>query len=233
MDHKQRLLDRLAAIGQSLKNSGDGLALLGLGSVGVETARLDEYSDLDFFVIVKNGCKRRFIDNLDWLTSIQPVAYYFQNTVDGYKLLYDDGIYCEFAVFEREELSAIPFAGGQIIWQDDSFDASVCTPRNRSQPEAQPVEWMLGEALTNLYVGLCRYHRSEKLSAASFIQTYAIHQIINLAPHIYAEEASHKDRFDSERRFEQRFPAIAAHLSEFMQGYERGPESALAILAFL
>ena len=43
------LLARLNQIGDSLKLSEGGLALLALGSVGKELARLDEYSDLDFF----------------------------------------------------------------------------------------------------------------------------------------------------------------------------------------
>ena len=39
----QRLLQRLDAIGASLRRSSTALALLALGSVGVETERLDEY----------------------------------------------------------------------------------------------------------------------------------------------------------------------------------------------
>ncbi len=41
------------------------------------------------------------------------------------------------------------------------------------------------------------------------------------------------DVYSVERRFEQRFPGVAAHLPEFVQGYDRSPESALAILEFL
>ena len=42
-----------------------------------------------------------------------------------------------------------------------------------------------------------------------------------------------KDIFANERRFEQRFPGLTAELPRFVQGYERTPESALAILDFL
>ena len=41
----QSLLKRLDEIGQSLERSGHALALLGLGSVGLELDRLDSYSD--------------------------------------------------------------------------------------------------------------------------------------------------------------------------------------------
>jgi hypothetical protein len=231
--HTQRLLERLDAIGHALEKTGNALALLALGSVGTETARLDDYSDLDFFAIVRAGCKRQFIDNLDWLAAIHPVAYAFQNTVDGYKLLYEDYIFCEFAVFEPQELSGIPFGAGRLIWKAPDFDESVCVPRPRPPAEQHSVDWMLGEALTNLYVGLGRYRRGEKLSAAAFIQNYAVHQVLNLAALLETAQPGTEDQFDKPRRFEQRFPGIAARLPQFMQGYERSCESALAILAFL
>ena len=57
--HKQHLFDRLDAIAAALRDSGAALALLGLGSVGRETDRIDDYSDLDFFAIVQPGQKAR------------------------------------------------------------------------------------------------------------------------------------------------------------------------------
>jgi len=91
----------------------------------------------------------------------------------------------------------------------------------------------LGEALTNLYVGLGRYARGEKLSAARFIQQYAVDHILELAPSIAAESLAQKDPYSRERRFEQRFPGLARELPRFVQGYKRSRESALAILEFL
>ena len=66
------LLARLDDIGESLRRSGNALALIGLGSVGLERNRLDRYSDLDFFAIVEPGHKARYIDTLDWLESLTP-----------------------------------------------------------------------------------------------------------------------------------------------------------------
>ena len=42
-----------------------------------------------------------------------------------------------------------------------------------------------------------------------------------------------RDPFNVERRFEQRFPQVAAQLPALMQGYERNRESARAAIAFL
>ena len=104
----QSLLIRLNEIGRSLEQSDHALALIGLGSVGLELDRLDCYSDLDFFAIVEAGYKHTYLDSLQWLSGVHPIAYSFPNTEDGYKILFADGIFCEFAVFEPAELEHIP-----------------------------------------------------------------------------------------------------------------------------
>lgn len=233
MAKPEQLLKRLDEIGAALQRTGQALALLGLGSVGTETDRLDDYSDLDFFAIVKPGYKRRFIDQLDWLEAVHPVAFAFQNTDDGYKLLYADGIFCEYAVFEPDELARIPFASGRIVWREADFDPAFAVPAPAPTYSHHTTAWRLGEALTNLYVGLGRYHRGEKLSAARFIQQYAVDQVLKLSAEIESEQPAHIDQFNVERRYEQRFPQTAALLPQFVQGYDHSIESALALLAWL
>jgi hypothetical protein len=234
MDTVARLLARLEAIGQSLAASGRGLALLGLGSVGVDLERLDRYSDLDFFAIVETGAKTDFMGDLGWLSAACPIAYAFQNTRDGYKLLYEDGIFCEFAIFEPQELSAIPFAEGRIIWKAEGVDEAIRFPSKRAdQPSPPSAEWLLGEALTCLYVGLGRYRRGEKLSAQRFIQHYAVDRLLELSSAIEAAQPVRADPFTLERRYEQRFPQLAQQLPHFIQGYEASPASARALLEFL
>ena len=231
---KNALLKRLDEIGASLSKSGHALALIGLGSVGEELHRLDEYSDLDFFAIVESGYKQLYIENLDWLSKIAPISYHFLNTPDGYKLLFADGIFCEFAVFEPKELQEIPFSPGRIIWKCDEAPETL----NRSSKEPVPTkrrnkEFLVGEAITNLYVGMGRDKRGEKLSAMRFIQSYAVDRLLELAEHIEPEQNVTRDIFANERRFESRHPELAHELSSWMQGYERNRESVLAILSFL
>jgi hypothetical protein len=228
------LLTRLDAIGESLARSGHALALLGLGSVGVETQRLDAYSDLDFFAIVEPGRKQRYLADLDWLRAIHPIAYAFMNTADGYKLLYADGIFCEFAVFAPEELSAIPFTGGRVVWRRADVAAPWTPPApTPAEKASRDVEWLLGEALTNLYVGLGRDLRGETLAAMRLIQTHAVDRVLELLEHLTAAQPAPRDPFAIERRFEQRYPTFAAQAALWMQGYDRNRESARAILAFL
>ena len=231
---KQTLLKRLDEIGQSLAASGDGLALIGLGSVGVELERLDEHSDLDFFAVVRPGCKARYLDNLGWLSRVCPIDYAFRNTPDGFKVLYRDGIFCEMAVFEPAELAEVPFAEGRLVWKADGVDDSIRRPaRAKESRGPQPEEWMLGEALTCLLVGLKRYQRGEKLSAQRFIQHFAVDRVLELIERETQGAETGRDPFAIERRFEQRHSRAAGWLADFIQGYQRSRESARAILDYL
>lgn len=228
------LLERLQQIGLSLERSGQALALLGLGSVGIETERLDDYSDLDFFAIVQPGSKMSFINNLDWLSDIKPISYCFRNSVDGYKLLFEDGVFCEFAVFEPQELSNIPFAAGRIVWQQPDFDSACCQPGiNKGSVPSGDTQWLVGEALTNLQVGMCRYQRGEKLSAMRFVQQFAVDKLVDLVQQTELAQPGLVDPFVVDRRIELRYPKFAQLLPEFMQGYNASPQSALAQLHFL
>ncbi|HEY5953722.1 MAG TPA: hypothetical protein VIT18_05110 [Terrimicrobiaceae bacterium] len=228
------LISRLNQIGASLAQTNKAVALIGLGSVGVEVDRLDEFSDLDFFAVVEAGFKGEFLENLGWLGSICPIAYCFRNTPDGHKLLFEDGVFCEFAVFEEAELGHIPFAPGRIIWKKPGASDSLALPRRiQSGPDTPSLEWSLGEALTNLYVGVSRFHRGEKLSAMRLVQCHAVDRILELAERIEPSSSTYLDIFAPERRFERGHPSIAEALPSFMQGYESSVESARAIVIFL
>lgn len=234
MTRRERLLARLDAIGDALSRRDAALALLGLGSVGIETDRIDDYSDLDFFAIVAPGSKAGFLAELDWLAEAAPLAYSFRNTVDGYKILFSDGIYGEFAVFEPAELPAIPFAEGRIVWKRDGVDDAIRIPvRGPAKRGAPDRDWCVGEALTCLYVGLGRYRRGEKLSAARLVQQHAVDRIVELAALVEPAGGGSADPYSAERRFETRFPSVAARLPRFVGGYDATPESARAILDFL
>lgn len=228
------LLSRLDAIGASIAREPGALALLGLGSCGEESDRLDDYSDLDFFVVVRAGHKSRFLDTLDWLTRVSPTAWFFRNTADGYKLLFADGVFCEFAVFEPDELASIPFAPGRLVWQRAGSPPIPTRPVCATESGVSvSEEWLLGEALTNLYVGLSRHARGEKLSAMRFVQQYAVDRALDLLAGPPRPDDSTRDPFAPDRRVEQRLPQAGALLPAFAQGYDRTPESAAALLDFL
>lgn len=235
MEHQDLLLERLHAIGESLSHRPHALALIGLGSVGIERDRLDAYSDLDFFVIVEDGWQASYLSDLTWLSSVAAVAYCFQNSDDGFKLLYEDGVFCEFAVFEVAQLQAIPFSTGQIVWKRAEISAQLAISQQpMPTPSDHVLERQLGEALTNLYVGLGRFRRGERLSGSRFVQQLALDRVLELIARVETDvQPTRRDGFNAERRFEQRFPLHASLISSFAQGMDATPASALAILGFL
>ena len=168
------------------------------------------------------------------MSAICWIAYHFPNTHEGYKLLFEDGIFCEFAVFEPDELKTIPLSGHRLVWKQPQVPETLIQTRkatDRLQKHSQ--EWLLGEALTNLYVGMGREKRGEHLSAMRFIQGYAVDRLVELAETIENPKTRLGDEFAFERRFEERFPGLASQVPGWLQGYKRNRESALEILAFL
>ncbi|HAX71941.1 MAG TPA: hypothetical protein DCY20_00300 [Firmicutes bacterium] len=230
---KQLLLERLERIGQSLSQRKTALALLSLGSVGLETNRLDEYSDLDFFVLCENGAQEQFLTDVSWLSDVHPIAFIHRNTKDGYKVLYEDGVFCEFAIFDIGVLDDIAFSKGRLIWKREGFDEGLCIPKQVPPLKTVDIQFCVDEALTNLYVGLCRYHRGEKLSAHEFIVIFARDHVLNLITMLETPEDVVRDEFTILRRFEFRYPKYVSLLSEIVVDYDDIPKAAAVILAFL
>ena len=232
-DARAVLLGRLDAIAEALARRQGALALIGLGSVEAERDRLDASSDLDFFVIADHDDVESFIGSLAWLEEAAPIAYAFQNTPDGSKVLFEDGIYAEFAVFDRDTLRSIPFDAARMLWQREGVDLSDALVSRTAPPELPPSEWLVGEMLTNLYVGLTRLRRGEGLSAQRLIHVHAVDRLLDLLPSIERPTPASRDVFDGARRAEQQFPQTAPYLARFIQGYDRSADSALALLEFL
>jgi hypothetical protein len=202
-----RLLAGLDAIGESLSRDHQALALLALGSCGLEVARLDPYSDLDFFVIVEEAAKARFIADLSWLTTGSERLFAHRNTRDGWKTLDADGVFCEFAVFYPGELAQIPFAEGRVVWARHGFDISILQPATASSKV--DLAWTCDEALTNILIGLKRYLRGEKLSAQRMISGHAADLVCqSLAA------GNQGDRFNPWRRIEQAKADYAVELED-------------------
>ena len=67
------------------------------------------------------------------------------------------------------------------------------------------MEYHVNEALTNLFVGLHRDLRGERLSATRFIQGYAVDRLLTVLGLLRANTAAPQDPFAVERRAERRF----------------------------
>jgi len=146
--------------------------------------------------------------------------------------LFDDDLYAEFAVFELRELETVTYTVGRIVWKDNAFDEQWRIPKKQPVPwRAESKEWLIGEIVTCLYVGLCRYRRGEQLSAWRFVQGHAFTLLLELTE--FERSDPTLDVFSQERRFERRHPDWPAHLGRFLQGYDRVAEAAQEMLAYL
>jgi hypothetical protein len=208
------LLKRLDEMALRLQADPSALALLALGSAGPDVRRLDEHSDLDFFVITED--KQRLLGEVSWLGS--PIEWLHRNTRDGYKALVAD-VYHEFAVFEPEELPNIPFAPGRVVWARPGFDVGPLTPVMSPQP---PTEWLLDEVLSNLFVGLHRWLRGERLAAMQIVQGEALSNALRML--------ETDDPYSPARRAEL---SNSLAWSELAGGYDRTPEAVRAITRLL
>ena len=233
-DIPQRLLQRLDDLGVVLAQRGDALALLGLGSVGVDLGRLDDHSDMDFFVLVDDGAKQRYLDSIDWLEELHPVVFSFPNSVDGRKVLFADGLFAEYAVFTVGELHGASYPPGRIVWRRG--DAPPGLESSGQVPGPSPydnAEYQLNEALTNLYVGLHRDLRGERLSAMRFIQVHAVDRVLTFLHLTDPAAGQQQDLFVIERGAERRFGPGVLPLAELAPGYGHNREAALAMLEWL
>lgn len=132
------------------------------------------------------------------------------------------------------KLADIPFAPGRTVWRREDAPETIHHPAKEPlRAERRTTEFPVGEAVTNLYVGMGRDKRGEKLSAMRFIQGYAVDRLLELSEYIEPEQDVPRDIFANERRFEARHASVARELPVWMQGYERNREAALAILSFL
>ncbi|QLQ34994.1 hypothetical protein [Micromonospora robiginosa] len=228
------MLRRLDDLATHLAVRPDTVALLGLGSAGVDHDRLDEHSDLDFFLVVADGAVARYVAETDWLAAPCPVAYSFANERNGRKARYADGIFVEYAVFTVAELSRLPFTGARVVWQRPDAPPGLADAGAPAPPPTpyDTVEFHLNEALTNLYVGLHRELRGERLTAARFIQTYAVDRALALVR--LTEPGGHRrDPFDPSRRVEQAYPPEVLPLAEMVPGYLHNRAAARAMLDWL
>jgi len=228
-----RLL-RLDALASSLARAGDVLAVLGLGSAGMEHHRFDDHSDIDFFVITSDSAaKGRYLADTNWLAALGDVVYEFAHDANGQKVLFDDGLFVEYAIFTVEGLRDIPFVGARIVWQRPGCDLDLSDRGSGDDGNSDTVDVHLNECLANLFVGLNREIRGERLAASRFIQVFAVDQVLALVRLTNPGHAGSRDPFDHTRRVESDCPALRPELALMVQGYDHNVAAARAILSYL
>lgn len=227
------LLQRLCQISEGLKNVYGVIGIIGLGSIGSDKNRLDKYSDLDFFVIVSPDAQEQMIESTNWLSFVGELDFVFKNSDHGCKALYNDGVYVEYAVFTLEQYRKWKIPGGQVLWGKDCDELFAITDAGQLMQKSLKTEnFYINEALSNLYVGLLRLHRGEKLNATRFIQSFAINNILELVDKRHGGKTQ-QDFFVLDRRIESRISDTEDLLKFFVTGYTSNVHAAKAIIDWL
>jgi len=229
----ERLLAFLDRLGAELDRRGDAVALLGLGSVGRDLHRLDEHSDADFFVVVDDDATRdRYIADIGWLEAAHPVVWSFENSDLGRKALLEGDLFAEYAVFSLADLATAGYPPGRIHWSRAEAPRGLEVAKV-PVPQAPSLTHEVGEAITNLYVGLHRDLRGERLTASRFIQGYAVDRWVTVLGQLGLGRGEQQDAFAIDRGVERRFDPELLPLADLVPGYERNAHAAATLLRLL
>lgn len=188
--------------------------------------------DLHFVLLVDSGFRSRFIDCLSWLTEIQHIAFKYRHVENGYRFLFSDGIYCEFTV-EELRFGETPES---VSLCAKHADVSALRPNSsmhlNSTEDGQDEDWLLGEMLTNLLIGLRRFNRGDRLSAFYCIQHHALSSLLELLVQWEVSQTKQKRLAKGDICFEQSYPHARNQVASFAMGYDKSPQSASAMLEY-
>lgn len=207
------------------------VGLVALGSTARRDHLPDRWSDHDFFVVVQPGAQEAFRSNLGWLPRNDEIALSFRETAHGVKVVFHDGHLIEFAVFDPDELAVARVNRYRVLFDRERIGerlARVAEVTSATTPPSD--EWLIGQFLTNLLVGVGRHRRGERLSGRQLVTKSALsHLVVLLTRHSGSAEAASKlDSLDPLRRFESVFPSLGRRL-EAALGLET-PAAARALL---
>ena len=220
----QRLKETLETLSISAQKSPHTIALVGAGSAGAEISRMDEFSDIDFFLIVEDGYSSDFINDNSWFGNQLPIVFAFRDTEHGNKVFLENGVFLEFAIFTQAELALYGIPGLRTIWCKPGFELPYFSVTQSTERE---LSYYVNQALSNLLVGALRLRRGERFAALAMIERYALTNL--LTAYRLKNKLKIEDPFNIERRAEQ---TLGVDFASLVQGYERLEGSLVEILKF-
>ena len=211
-----------------------GLGVVALGS-SARTSRLpDRFSDHDLFVVVEADVVERYRSTTDWLPAPDHIVLAFRETAHAVKVMYDDGHLVEAAVFSPDELGVARVNDYAVLLDRADIEDRMAAVRDASHTPAASEpgdEWLVGQFLTCLAVGVSRHRRGEALSGHVFVRQHAVgHLVVLLWRHLAPTDAQ-RDDLDPTRRFELALPEVGAALEAALQLPVPGAAGALLDLA--
>lgn len=191
------------------------LGLVALGSMAGTHHQADEWSDHDFWLVVKEGTQPEFHADLSWIPSAERIVVAFKETDHGWKILFNKGHILEYAIFSLDELQLTRFQHYVVLVDKARVKQSMVAMVARGQHliPSQPALYRVNQVLTLLVVGLGRYARGEEISASLFIKSYALEHLCYILRILVPPEHPHLvDDLSPTRRIELTLPAYRERL---------------------
>lgn len=219
MSHQQRFADYTRSLVESVATFDDveGLVLLG-STAAVE--RIDEWSDHDFYLVVREGTQERFRTDLSWLPDSEQIAFAVRETEHGLKVVYRSGAVLEFAVasgFEVMTFGGSPYA--VVLDRADVAERMAAAPTTPPPTEPDDLrEFRL--FLSLVLIGVGRARRGEELAGGQLVRTYAAERLLTVLRHrltpVSVTGGAAPDPYNVFRRFEAAYPDVGQALGEAM-----------------
>jgi hypothetical protein len=218
-DPLKNFIEYSESLAQSAWAHPEVLGLVLVGSAA-DTRRVDEWSDHDFFLVVKAGAGPRLRQDISWLPNSELIAIASRETAHGLKVVYQNGHVLEFAVFEDPELELASVNYWAVPVDKANITDRVRALEHKTQgtPFDEENEWGLYLALILIAVGRAR--RGEVLIAGQAIRSYYLKHVLGFVRDrrqpVPGTEGL-EDNLDRFRRFEKQYPVEAARIEEILE----------------
>ncbi len=212
VDYSNRLRDSLA-----LREEVLGLVLVGSTA---DLARVDEWSDHDFYVVTKDGQAESMRQDLSWQPDHDSIVMRPRETAHGLKVVYEDASVLEFAVFDDHELDQAGANAYNVTLDRSNITERMAAIAQRSKPKGYDFDTEFEVFLGQMLIGIGRARRGETLIAGQFIRSYCLNRALGfmrawVKP--LAGTEPKEDNLDRFRRFEQQYPELGAEIEAILQ----------------
>ncbi len=209
-EYLEKFLDFQAQLTDSVAKRPEVIGLIFVGSAAA-THRVDQYSDQDFFLVVKAGTGEAFRQDLSWLPNHNEIVLSPRETAHGLKVVYQTGDVLEFAVFEDSELELASVNDYRVVLDKQDLTGRMAKIATRSIPKPIDRTREFELFLSLILIGTGRAKRGEILAAEQHIKSAAMDFAIKLIRN--ARAANEKaDSLNGFRRFEQDYPEVSKEL---------------------
>jgi hypothetical protein len=203
-------VDRLVA-GLAPDPDVRGVVLLGSAA---DTARADEWSDVDLWLVVADGTQDRYREDLSWLPDHERIVLVARETEHGRVVVFDDGRLVELAVASLPELAVFRATQSRVVLDRGGVAEAVATIAvPAAPPRREDARRALAMLCGRLLVGVGRARRGELLSAGEIVRSYAVGEVLVALRELHPVRAERLDLLDLRRRVESVYPEQAAALA--------------------